>query len=96
MIASGGGAEVEVDVVHALPGRAMVQRVALEAGATVADAIAAAGCEALLTQAGVGVWGRRVSPDCVVQHGDRVEIYRALEADPKEARRRRAAGGGAS
>lgn len=37
-----------------------------------------------------GVWGRRVAEDYVLRAGDRVEIYRPLLADPKEARRRRA------
>lgn len=37
----------------------------------------------------VGVYGRRVRLDTVLQEGDRIEIYRPLELDPKEARRRR-------
>lgn len=37
-----------------------------------------------------GVWGKRVAEDYVLRAGDRVEIYRPLRADPKEARRRRA------
>ncbi|NEV61317.1 RnfH family protein [Thiorhodococcus minor] len=40
----------------------------------------------------IGVFGRLVKPDQVLQDGDRVEIYRPLIADPKEARKRRAAG----
>lgn len=39
----------------------------------------------------VGVFGRRASLDTVVKPGDRVEIYRPLVVDPKEARRRRLA-----
>lgn len=37
-----------------------------------------------------GVWGKRVAEDYLLRAGDRVEIYRPLQADPKEARRRRA------
>lgn len=37
-----------------------------------------------------GVWGKRVAEDYLLRAGDRVEIYRPLLADPKEARRRRA------
>ncbi len=84
-----GGVRVVVEVVHAAPGVATVRQVALEPGAMVADAIAAAGMEKLLTGAGAGVWGRRVEMDFVLRDGDRVEIYRPLTADPKEARRRR-------
>ena len=39
----------------------------------------------------LGVFGRVVAMDYRVAAGDRVEIYRPLQMDPKEARRRRAA-----
>jgi putative ubiquitin-RnfH superfamily antitoxin RatB of RatAB toxin-antitoxin module len=35
----------------------------------------------------VGVWGKVRSREHWLREGDRVELYRALEADPKEARR---------
>lgn len=37
-----------------------------------------------------GIFGKLKSPDTLLRDGDRVEIYRALVADPMEARRRRA------
>lgn len=40
--------------------------------------------------AAVGVWGDRKSLDYVVRTGDRIEFYRPLKFDPKEARRARA------
>lgn len=36
-----------------------------------------------------GVWGRKVTASHVLQHGDRLELYRALKVDPKVARRQR-------
>jgi putative ubiquitin-RnfH superfamily antitoxin RatB of RatAB toxin-antitoxin module len=36
------------------------------------------------------VFGKRRPADTVVADGDRIEIYRPLSADPKEARRARA------
>jgi putative ubiquitin-RnfH superfamily antitoxin RatB of RatAB toxin-antitoxin module len=39
----------------------------------------------------LGVYGERVTSATVLREGDRVEIYRPLKADPKQARRRRAA-----
>ena len=39
----------------------------------------------------VGIFSRIVSMDDEVGEGDRVELYRPLKLDPKEARRRRAA-----
>lgn len=41
----------------------------------------------------VGVFGKLAKLDQVLEDGDRVEIYRPLIADPKEARKRRAAEG---
>lgn len=38
----------------------------------------------------VGVFGKLASPDTPLRAGDRVEIYRALLADPKEVRKKRA------
>lgn len=38
----------------------------------------------------VGIYGRIVALDSLVQQGDRIEIYRALKMDPKDARRQRA------
>ena len=35
----------------------------------------------------VGVWGRRAELDHVLRERDRVEVYRGLKVDPKEARR---------
>lgn len=40
--------------------------------------------------AAVGVWGDRKALDYVVRTGDRIEFYRPLKFDPKEARRARA------
>jgi putative ubiquitin-RnfH superfamily antitoxin RatB of RatAB toxin-antitoxin module len=36
-----------------------------------------------------GVWGRRLPVSTVLKEGDRVEAYRSLRCDPKEARRLR-------
>jgi len=77
---------VRVDVVYALPERAEVVSVQLPAGATVSDAVAASG----LQGDAYGVYGEKVAGSHPLKDGDRVEIYRPLRADPKEARRRRA------
>lgn len=41
-----------------------------------------------------GIWGRKVPWTQVVQAGDRVELYRPLQVDPKVARRQRFKGQG--
>lgn len=89
------GSEIEVEVVYALPFAQDVSRVRIPAGTTVAQAIARAGVavrhpEVDLRKGCVAVYGRLVSLDMALQDQDRVEILRALNADPKEVRRRRA------
>ncbi|WP_424682386.1 RnfH family protein [Frateuria sp. YIM B11624] len=86
-------AEIVVEVVLALPQRMLLKRLALAAGATVADAIAAIDLgddAALVDPQRLGIFGKRVPPGQALRDGDRVEIYRPLVLDPKEARRRRA------
>jgi len=86
-------AEIRVEVVLALPERTLLKQVVLDDGATVAQALAAADFGehgALVDPRRVGVFGRCVTPEQPLHDGDRVEIYRPLAVDPKEARRRRA------
>lgn len=78
---------MKVEVVRAAPGSAECVSVTLPPAATVRDAVQAAG---LPHDNLFGVFGRRVGPEHRLAEGDRVEIYRPLAADPKEARRRRA------
>lgn len=91
------GASITVEVVYATPGTQALETVRLRAEATVAQAIAASGLlarfpEIDLSRQAVGIHGVRVRSSDRVADGDRVEIYRPLAADPKELRRRRAAG----
>ncbi|MCX7512427.1 RnfH family protein [Frateuria sp. STR12] len=84
--------EIVVEVVMALPRRMLLKRVALADGATVADAIEAAqlGEDVQIDPQQLGIFGRRVPLGQPLRDGDRVEVYRPLLLDPKEARRRRA------
>lgn len=64
------------------------------AGATVADALCASGLQqrhpALdLGTAPLGIWGVPCPPEAMLRDRDRVEVYRPLVVDPKEARRLR-------
>ena len=42
-----------------------------------------------VTPAVIGVWGKVRPPHYVLRDGDRLEFYRPLKADPKQARRTR-------
>jgi uncharacterized protein len=77
---------LKVEVVVALPREERILKIDLPEGATVRDALAKAG----LAAQSVGIFGERVTPETRVADGDRVEVYRPLRLDPKEARRRRA------
>jgi uncharacterized protein len=96
MVDEGRGNTIRVEVVVALPDRAHRFVVELPAGSRIGDALEA--CHELATVARidargaqVGIFGRRRKLSDPVSHGDRVEIYRPLKIDPKQARRRRAA-----
>jgi putative ubiquitin-RnfH superfamily antitoxin RatB of RatAB toxin-antitoxin module len=85
---------VEVEVVYAEPQRAISKLFLLASPATVADALEAAAAAMEFSgidfaHAAVGVFGKLVSRGRILDAGDRVEIYRALGADPKAARRAR-------
>ncbi|HET6598902.1 MAG TPA: RnfH family protein [Burkholderiaceae bacterium] len=63
-------------------------------GATVADALGASEMEArhpglAWAELPVGVWSRPCARTSALRDGDRVEVYRPLVVDPKEARRLR-------
>jgi putative ubiquitin-RnfH superfamily antitoxin RatB of RatAB toxin-antitoxin module len=61
---------------------------------TAGEVIAASGIAASLpmgfTPAAIGIYGRIVGDQYRVRDGDRIELYRPLKIDPKEARRQRA------
>jgi uncharacterized protein len=87
--------EIDVQVVYATPTRQFTKTLILPVGSSVEQAIRASGLlEEFpvidLARQRVGVFGELVQLDDCLQGGERVEIYRPLLADPKEARRRRA------
>ena len=75
------------------PGRVDLRRLELQPGAVVADALRASGMlEAHAEPAGgwrTGIWGRVQDLQVRLRDRDRVELYRGLQVDPKEARRQR-------
>lgn len=89
---------IEVEVAYALPNKQKIYALNVEEGTT---ALAAAKQSPLtkdfagvdLDSAKMGIFGQAIKKpgEHVLSAHDRVEIYRDLIADPKEARRRRAA-----
>jgi len=86
---------LQVEVVFALPLAQDCTVVSVSRGATLRAVIERSGVlvrhpQIDLAACRVGVWGRRAELGDQVRDGDRVEIYRPLQADPKETRRQRA------
>lgn len=66
----------------------------LPVGATVADALQESGLlqrhpSIDVATARLGIWGKLKAAQDVLRQDDRVEVYRPLLVDPKEARRQR-------
>lgn len=85
---------IRVEVVYADAQKQIVRSAEVTADATVEQAIRASAIrEALPTgfvPASIGIFGRVVASDSPLRDGDRIELYRPLKIDPKQARRRRA------
>ncbi|MEQ8205872.1 MAG: RnfH family protein, partial [Woeseia sp.] len=89
-----------IEVVFALPAQQVIKVVKVTAGSCVDDAIDQSGISALFPDVDLGVlttgvWGHPAERSQVLRDGDRVEVYRALLMDPREARRQLAEHGGA-
>ena len=89
---------IEVEVAYARPDEQVILALEVPAGTTVEAAIRRSGVlerfpEIDLSTNKVGVFGKVGKLDQELVRGDRVEIYRPLIADPKEARKQRAAEG---
>lgn len=92
---------ITVEVAFALPDRQKIVGLSVPTGTTALAAVQLAEMgqyfpdlpEKTFTQAPLGIFGKRLRDpgQHVLQAGDRVEIYRPLLIDPKQARAKRAA-----
>ena len=82
--------DLRVEVAYS-PAAGVVNRVALRllVGSTVGDAVSKAFPGLALEGLVTGVWGKQRALSDTLRDQDRVEIYRPLRVDPKEARRQR-------
>ena len=79
---------IAVLLIEAWADRLIRRELNLPDGATLFDAILALGVD--LDDGNIGLWGKQVPLDTVLREGDRLERYRGLIADPKQARHQRA------
>lgn len=85
---------LRIEVVYCpRPGQADLVALQMPAGATLADALQASGLlvrhHLALESLRAGIWFKAREPGTPLRDRDRVEIYRPLTVDPKEARRQR-------
>ncbi len=83
-----------VEIIYALPDRAIRTQLRLDCAVTVEHALSLAASDAAfagidLKNCSYGIFGRIARGDELLRDGDRLEIYRPLAADPKNARRER-------
>lgn len=83
---------MKIEVIRAWPRRFERIVVELGEGACVGDALRAAGLAGAGEPMECAVFGVVANAGTLLYDGDRIELLRPLLADPKEARRRRAAG----
>jgi putative ubiquitin-RnfH superfamily antitoxin RatB of RatAB toxin-antitoxin module len=88
---------VNIEIVYAQPQRSISKSLLLSPGATIADALAQVALDSDflgvdLANSPVGIFGNVARRDVTLKDGDRIEIYRPLQEEPKLARRQRAHG----
>ena len=86
---------IRVQLCYARPDRQVLEELSVDVGTTLESAIRGSGIlerapEIDLASWRIGIYGKLKPLDTVLRERDRIEIYRPLIADPKDARRRRA------
>ena len=89
---------ITVEVAYALRDRQTLLKVDVPSGSTAEQAIRQSGLldkhpDIDLTVNKIGIFSKATRLDTVLRDKDRVEVYRPLQADPKEVRKQRAAEG---
>lgn len=86
---------IGIEVVCALPDEQALVSLRMPVGTTALEAVSVSGLLERFPQFNadslrIGIFGQRVRAEQQLTDGDRIELYRSLQADPKQARRRRA------
>lgn len=85
---------LEIEIVYGLPDKQVLKTMRVAEGTTVRAAALQSGLDSIfedlsLHSAPLGIFGKAVKDDTPLRDGDRIEVYRPLLIDPKEARRKR-------
>lgn len=90
MVEPSPGRMLAVQVCHGSSSAQHLVSLSVADGTTLAQAVQTAFPNLDVAQHRVGIFGKLKTMDTVLRNHDRVEIYRPLQADPKESRRLRA------
>ncbi|MBV8802865.1 MAG: RnfH family protein [Gammaproteobacteria bacterium] len=87
--------KISVEVAYATPQQQKIVTIEVPKGSTIQKAIDCSGIEELfpeidLSKQKVGIFSQQKNLSDILEDGDRIEIYRKLIIDPKEARKKRA------
>ena len=85
---------LEIEVVYVLPGKQVLKKMNVQNGCTAREAVCQSGLDEIFSEldlqtAPLGIFGKSVKDETLLRDKDRIEIYRPLLIDPKEARRKR-------
>ena len=86
---------LEIEIVYGLAERQVLKSMTVAEGTTIREAVLQSSLEVEfpeldLQQAPLGIFGKAVKDETALRDGYRIEVYRPLLIDPKEARRKRA------
>ena len=87
---------IPIEVVFALAHEQTLTTLTVQTGTTAPNAVILSGLVEQYPEQidpdnlSLGIYSKKIKPDTILQANDRVEIYRSLEADPKEIRRKKA------
>ena len=89
---------IHIEIAYATPHKQMILDQMIIAGLSPRDAVMQSPIEEYFPEidkenCDIGIFGKVIRTDHKLQPGDRIEIYRALIADPKQVRKNRAAQG---
>ena len=85
---------LEIEIVYGLPGKQVLKKMNVQNGCTAREAVCQSGLDEIFSEldlqtAPLGIFGKSVKDETLLRYKDRIEIYRPLLIDPKEARRKR-------
>ena len=85
---------LEIEVVYGLPDKQALKKMNVQNGCTAREAVCQSGLDEIFSEldlqtAPLGIFGKSVKDETLLRDKDRIEIYRPLLIDPKEARRKR-------